>query len=119
MDVRKYFDLARADKLEAPVLYSWSNATGDPEFYSGYLLDPRKRSAVWKCDDVVPRLAPLLKEVDYKKRILGYRAFDAWAVEQGYTFPLLQSVTTVVHKKPLHYTPYRSGWMLPANWSLA
>jgi peptide/nickel transport system substrate-binding protein len=118
MDILKYSDMSRSDKLEAPVLYSWSNATGDPEFYSGYILDPRKRSSVWKSDDVPPKLDPLLKEVDYAKRMAGYRAFDAWAVEQGYAVPLLQGTNTVVHQKRLNYAAYKSGWILPASWSL-
>ena len=63
--------------------------------YSGYILDPKKRFSVWKSADVSPRLDPLLREVNYKKRIAGYKKFDEWAVEQGYAFPLLGGVAAV------------------------
>ncbi|MCW5771094.1 MAG: hypothetical protein KIT16_05610 [Rhodospirillaceae bacterium] len=119
LEITKYFELARSDKLDAPVLYSWGNATGDPVIYSGYILDPKKRFSVWKSADISQRLDPLLVEVDYDKRIAGYRAFDKWAVEQGYAFPLLQSPSTVVHTKRIGYAPFRNGWEMPRRWSLA
>ena len=118
LELANYNELSRNDKLEAPVLYSWTNPTGDPAVYSGTILDPRKRFAVWKSDDIVPRLDPLLKEIDYDKRIAGYREFDKWAVEQGYAFPMLQSTATLAHSKAVHYTPFKNGWPLPYFWTL-
>jgi peptide/nickel transport system substrate-binding protein len=114
-----YFDLAHSDKLEMPVLYAWTNSSGDPELFSGLFMDPKKRNSVWKSDDIPPRLDPLLVELDYNKRMAGYRAFDRWTVEQGYAFPLLLSPATVVHTKRIGYVPYRTGWTLPYAWTLS
>jgi peptide/nickel transport system substrate-binding protein len=114
-----YSEQSRNDKLEAPVLYSWANSTGDPEVYSGYILDPKKRFSVWKSDDISAKLDPLLKEPDYEKRIKGYREFDAWAVTQGYAYPLFQGVASVVHAKRIGYKPFRNGWIQPYHWTVS
>jgi dipeptide transport system substrate-binding protein len=118
IEVAQYAEMARNDKLEAPALYSWFNSTGDPYSYSGVILDPTKRFSVWKSDDIPPKLNPLFREIDYAKRMAGYREFDKWAVEQGYEVPLLQGTGTVVHTKRIAYTPFRSGWVLPYYWKL-
>lgn len=119
IELSKYGELSRTDKLEAPVLYNWFNPTDDPESYSGSILDPKKRFSVWKSDDISEQLDPLLNETDYDKRIAGYRKFDAWAVEKGYAYPLLQGVATVVYSKRVNYVPYRTGLIAPYNWTLA
>ena len=118
MEVAAYAELSRNDKLEAPMLYSWFNASGDPYIYSGTLMDPNKAFAVWRSDDLWPRLQPLLNEPDYDKRIAGYRVFDRWIVEQGYNIPLMQGVATVVHSRKMTYTPFRNGWSLPYYWGV-
>ena len=119
VEVTKYFMMAQSDKLEAPALANWTAATGDPENWSGLILDPKKVFSVWKSDDISPRLDPLYREIDEDKRVAGYRVFDRWAVEQGYAVPLLQSIATVVHAKRLVYTPFLNGWILPYYWHLA
>jgi peptide/nickel transport system substrate-binding protein len=118
MEITNYAELSRADKLEAPVLYSWSNPTGDPAIYSGTILDPSRRFSVWKSEDIPPRLKPLFVEVDNDKRMAGYRAFDRWVVEQGYAVPILQGVATVVHTARIGYVPFKNGWTLPYFWNL-
>jgi peptide/nickel transport system substrate-binding protein len=118
MEVASYAELSRNDKLEAPMLYSWFNASGDPYIYSGTLMDPNKAFAVWRSDDIWPKLSPLLSEADYDKRIAGYREFDRWIVEQGYAVPLMQGVATVVHSRKMTYTAFRNGWTLPYYWGL-
>jgi peptide/nickel transport system substrate-binding protein len=117
MELTQFAELARNDRIEAPALSSWFNASGDPQVYSGTVLDPKKRFAIWRSDDIPPRLDPLLVEVDYDKRIAGYRTFDRWAVEQGYAVPLLQGTATVVHAKRLNYVPFKNGWTLPYYWT--
>ncbi len=119
MELPEYSDMSRSDKLDAPALYSWTNSTGDPESYSGTLLDPSKRNSVWKSDDVLPRLQPLYREPDYAKRMAGYRALDRWVVEQGYAVPILQGVGTPVFTKRLRYVPFRSGSILPYHWTVS
>ena len=118
IETNKYFALTSEDKMDAPVLYSWTNTLGDPESFAS-LLNPSKRFSLWKSPDIPPRLNPLLTEVDYDKRVKGYLEFDQWAVEQGYAFPLLQGIGTVVHAKRLNYVPFKNGMILPYFWSLA
>ncbi len=118
MEFTKYGELARNDKLEAPVLYSWFNPTDDPESYSGAIMDPKKRYSVWKSADVSLRLDPLLEETDYDKRTAGYREFDKWCVLQGYACPILQGVSAVVYSNRIGYVPYRTGMIAPYAWSL-
>ena len=115
----KGFELGHADKLEMPVLYAWNSSTGEPELFTGLVLDPKKRNAIWKSNDIPARLEPLFLEPDFDKRMAGYRAFERWSVEQGYAFPLLLNTATIVHSSKIGYVPYRNGWLLPATWSLS
>ncbi len=61
----------------------------------------------------------LFNVADYDERIAGYRELERYAVENGATMPLLQSVRDVVRKKNLGYTKYGNGWVLPQTlrWS--
>jgi peptide/nickel transport system substrate-binding protein len=119
MDQAQYFELSRNDKLEHPVINVWNSPSGDPASLTGNILDPNKIFSVWKSQDITPRLQPLFGEVDYNKRIAGYRELDRWVVEQGYALPILMGVATVVHSKRLKYTEWRNGWPLANHWSLA
>jgi peptide/nickel transport system substrate-binding protein len=119
IEYAKYFELNRAVKLPEATLYSWDNATGDPEIFTGYLLNPNKPFSAWKGAEMGEKLAPLFSTVDYEKRIAGYRELNRFVVEAGATIPLLQSVLTLVRKKNLSYTKYANGWILPQSmqWS--
>lgn len=119
IEYAKYFELNRASKLPEATLYSWDNATGDPEIFSGYLLNPKMPFSAWKDDAVGGRVLKLFNVANYDARIAGYRDVERFAVEQGATIPLLQSVLTVVRKKNLQYTKYGNGWVLPQTlqWS--
>jgi peptide/nickel transport system substrate-binding protein len=101
------------------MLYSWDNATGDPEIFSGYQLNPKMPFSPWKDEDIGNRVLALFNIPDYDKRIAGYRELERYAVENGATVPLLQSVVTLVRKKNLAYTKYANGWLLPQTlqWS--
>jgi dipeptide transport system substrate-binding protein len=112
IEYAKYFELNRGAKLPEATLYSWDNATGDPEIYSGYLLNPKMPFSAWKGMDVGEKVLELFNVADYDKRIEGYRALEKTAVEAGATIPLLQSVITVVRKKSLGYAKYANGWIL-------
>lgn len=118
IDMGKYFQASAAGELEGPVLWLWTNSTADPELYSGSYLDAETAFSVWRSEDVMQKLRPLLTELDYDKRVAGYRDFNRWAVEQGYSLPLLQGISSVAHASRLHYQPYQNGWMLPAKWTL-
>ena len=78
IEYAKYFELNRGAKLPEATLYSWDNATGDPEIFAGYLLNPKMPFSAWKGMDVGEKVIELFNIADYKKRIEGYR--DA---EQG------------------------------------
>jgi peptide/nickel transport system substrate-binding protein len=119
IEYAKYFELNRATKLPEATLYSWDNATGDPEIFSGYLLNPKMPFSAWKDMEVGQKVLNLFNEANYDKRIAGYRELNRFAVESGATMPLLQSVLTIVRKKNLAYTKYGNGWLLPQSmqWS--
>jgi len=119
IEYAKYFELNRASKLPEATLYSWDNATGDPEIFSGYLLNPKLPFSAWKDEAVGGKVLKLFNVADYNARIAGYHEVERFAVEQGATIPLLQSVLTVVRKRNLDYTKYGNGWVLPQTlqWS--
>jgi peptide/nickel transport system substrate-binding protein len=119
IEYAKYFELNRGAKLPEATLYSWDNATGDPEIFAGYLLNPKMPFSAWKGMDVGEKVLELFNVADYNKRIEGYRALNKVAVEAGATIPLLQSVVTVVRKKDLNYAKYQNGWILAntMDWS--
>ncbi|HZC55689.1 MAG TPA: ABC transporter substrate-binding protein [Xanthobacteraceae bacterium] len=119
IEYAKYFELNRGSKLPEATLYSWDNATGDPEIFAGYLLNPKLPFSAWKDETVGQKVLKLFNVADYNERIAGYRELNRFAVEQGATIPLLQSVLTIVRKKDLGYTKYGNGWLLPQTlqWS--
>src|SRR5580700_2980432 len=119
IEYAKYFELNRGGKLPEATLYSWDNATGDPEIYIGYNLNPKMPFAPWKDDYFGNKDLALFGVADYDKRIAGYKDLEREAVENGASMPLLQSVVTVVRKKNLTYTKYGNGWVLPQTlqWS--
>src|SRR5580698_9939170 len=119
IEYAKYFELNRGSKLPETTLYSWDNATGDPEIFSGYQLNPKMPFSPWKDEDIGNKVLGLFGVADYDKRIAGYRDLERYAVENGATVPLLQSVVTIVRKKNLAYTKYANGWVLPQTlwWS--
>ena len=117
IEYAKYFELNRGGKLPEATLYSWDNATGDPEIYTGYLLNPKMPFSAWKGMDIGQQDMALFNVANYAARIAGYRKLNQAAVEAGATIPLLQSVITTARKKALNYTPYGNGWVLPQTMS--
>jgi peptide/nickel transport system substrate-binding protein len=115
IEYAKYFELNRATKLPEATLYSWDNATGDPEIFAGYLLNPKMPFSAWKGMEVGQKVIDLRSMADYDRRIAGYRDLNRFAVESGATIPLLQSVLTVVRKQNLTYAKYANGWLLPQS----
>jgi len=113
IEYAKYFELNRGGKLPEATLYSWDNATGDPEIFSGYLLNPKLPFSAWKGTEVGEKLSEIRAIVDYDERIQAYREVEKFAVETGATIPLLQSVVTVARKRDLFYQKYGNGWILP------
>lgn len=118
IEYAKYFELNRGHKLPEATLYSWDNATADPEIFTGYLLNPNMPFSSWKGEEPGNAIAALFSEPDYDKRIAGYKALNQKATEMGATVPLLQSVQTLVRKADLSYMKFGNGWVLAntMNW---
>ncbi len=104
-------------KFDGPVLKPFNPAGGDPGTYSGFMLDPAVSFAVWKSPDIPPKLYPLMAEPDNAKRIEGFKGFDRWQVEQGYSIPLFLGLATIVSRKSLGFVPHRSGVIEPYDWT--
>jgi len=116
IDLNQYYELSHSGHMPEATLYAgWSNDTADPEIYIGYQLNPKLPFSSWKSTDCGEVIDKLYAEVDYDKRIAGYRDFETYAVGKGYSLPILQGVTTVVHRRDVTYTPYGNGWLLPAD----
>jgi peptide/nickel transport system substrate-binding protein len=113
----KYFELNRGNQLPEATLYSWDNATGDPEMFAGYILHPKLPFSAWKDPKVGDRIVALFSVVNYDERIKGYRDAAVFATNEGATIPLLQSVQTHVYKSGLKTVNYGNGWNLPQYWS--
>ncbi len=113
IEYAKYFELNRGNKLPETTLYTFDNATGDPEIYTGYLLNPKLPFSPWKDMNFGQKVIDQFNVADEKSRIAGWRALNREASEMGAAMPLLQSVLTVVRKKGLAVVPYGNGWILP------
>lgn len=115
IEYTKYFELNRSGTLPDATLYSWDNATGDPEIFSGYLLNPNMPFSAFKKPEYGEKIGKLFTETNYDKRIQGYKEFEVFAVEAGATIPLLQTVQTLVRKSDLSYEKYKNGWVLAST----
>jgi peptide/nickel transport system substrate-binding protein len=111
IEYAKYFELNRGAKLPEATLYSFDNATGDPEIFAGYLLNPKMPFSAWKGMEIGQRAIDLFNVANYDERVAGYKALNKDAVESGASIPLLQSVQTLVRKKNLAYAKYGNGWV--------
>jgi peptide/nickel transport system substrate-binding protein len=111
IEYAKYFELNRGAKLPEATLYSFDNATGDPEIFAGYLLNPKMPFSAWKGMEIGQRAIDLFNVANYDERVAGYKALNKDAVESGASIPLLQSVQTLLRKKNLSYARYGNGWV--------
>ncbi|MBS9721822.1 hypothetical protein JYU29_14120 [Tianweitania sp. BSSL-BM11] len=119
IEYSKYFELNRGGQLPEATLYSFDNATGDPEIFSGYLMNPKMPFGAWKGQEIGDKILKLFVEPDYEKRITGYKDLAKEIVETGANVPLLQSVQTLVRKQDLNYVKYGNAWVLgnTMSWS--
>jgi len=117
IELAQYFALNEANKLPEASLYSWDNAVGDPEIYSGYLLHPKLPFSAWKAKEVGDEIMALFDEGDNAKRLEGYRKVEVEASEIGATMALLQTIQTLAKRKDLNFTAYANGWVLPQTMS--
>jgi peptide/nickel transport system substrate-binding protein len=112
IEYAKYFELNRANTLPEATLFSWDNATADPEMFTGYMLNPHLPFSSWKEKEIGEQVAALFAVADYDKRIAGYKEVNKAAVEYGAIIPLLQAVLTVVSGKNITFEHYKNGWVL-------
>lgn len=115
--VAKYLELSHSSKLTGVMLYSWANATGDPEIFTGRILDPRLRFSTWKEERLAGTLDELNRQMDEDKRVAGYQALNREAAEQAWSLPVLQSTSTIAYKKGLKLNTYQTGYILPQEYS--
>jgi peptide/nickel transport system substrate-binding protein len=113
IEYAKYFELNRGHKLPEATLYSFDNATGDPEIFVGYMLNPKLPFSPWQDMTLGQRVIDLFNVADTAKRYAGWQAIDREAMEMGAKIPLLQSVLTLARQKNLAVTKYANGWVLP------
>jgi dipeptide transport system substrate-binding protein len=113
--VAKYLELNHAAKLPGIMLYSWANATGDPENYSGRILNPALRFSAWKEPANGERIAKLFAMKLGDERLEGYRSLNKDASENSWSIPLLQPAANVVTKKTIDLPAYSQGYVLPAE----
>lgn len=109
----KYFLLNRGHKLPEATLYTFDNATGDPEIFVGYMLDTRLPFSPWQDITLDKKIVSAFNIPDDAQRIAEWEKLDREAIEIGAKIPLLQSVQTMVRAKDLEVTKYRNGWVLP------
>ncbi len=112
VEYSKYFELNRGNKLPEATLYSWDNATGDPEMFTGYLLNPHLPFSAWKEKAIGDDVAACLPLPTMTSALPAYKEMNKKAVEYGAIIPLLQSVITVVRKKDINFVHYKNGWIL-------
>jgi len=115
--VAKYLELSHSSKLQGVMLYSWANATGDPEIFTGRILDPRLRFSTWKEPGLADELDALNAQMDEQKRVEGYRALNLKAAQNAWSLPVLQSISTIAYKKNLNVQTYQTGYILPQEYS--
>ena len=119
IEYAKYFELNRGHKLPEAMLYSFDNATGDPEIFVGYMLNPKLPFSPWQDMTLGQKVIDAFNIADNAKRIATWEALDKEGIEIGAKIPLLQSVQTEVRQKALNVTRYANGWVLPQamRWS--
>lgn len=83
---------------------------------AGRILDPRLRFSTWKDESLGDEIDALNNETDEVKRIEGYQNLMRRASDNAWSIPVLQSISTVAHKKGLHMPTYQTGYILPQDY---
>ncbi len=119
IEYAKYFELNRGHKLPEAMLYSFDNATGDPEIFVGYMLNPKLPFSPWQDMTLGQKVIDAFNIAGDAQRIARWEELDKEAIGIGAKIPLLQSVQTEVYGKDLDVTRYGNGWVLPqaVRWS--
>ena len=119
IEYAKYFELNRGAKLPEATLYSWDNATGDPEIFAGYLLNPKMPFSAWKGMESARRCSSCSTIADYKKRIEGYRVAEQGRGRGRRHHPAAAERAYARAQEEPNYAKYGNGWILAStmDWS--
>ncbi len=113
IEYAKYFELNRGDKLPEATLYSWDNATGDPEIFAGYLLNPKLPFSAWKGDGCRRQGARSVRHRRLQtsdRRLQGARTNTPSSTARP--FRCCKACRRLVRKKSLQYEKFGNGWVL-------
>ena len=113
IEYSKYFELNRGDKLPEATLYSWDNATGDPEIFAGYLLNPKMPFSAWKGMDVgakVIELFGMCRLQDPRRRLQGASTNSRSITARP--FRSCKACRRWCARRTLHYEKFGNGWVL-------
>lgn len=113
--VAKYLEMSHSQKLPGVMLYSWANATGDPENTAGRILNPSLRFATWKDPALGKRIAELQSMSLSPERLEGFKRLVKDASDNSWSIPLLQSVNNFASKRTLSVPTHGAGYLLPAE----
>lgn len=112
----KAMEMSHSGKITGMVLYSWANATGDPDNGVGRILDPRLRFSMWRDESLGPRIDKLFTETDEAARIQGYQTLQKEASENSWVIPLLQGIDTLACDARLTASLRRDGYLAPEDY---
>jgi len=113
IELSKYYELNNTENQPEVFMYNWDNSTGDPEIFTGYMMHPDLPFGSWRTEDIGEIVRGLFGETDYDKRIQGYKDFNVKVASESKAIPLLQAVTTVVHKDDVMFEAIPQGWVMP------
>ena len=106
----QYYELNHNGRLKEATLFNWSGA-GDPEVFTGFIMNPRLRFSAWKSDDMRDEFDKLFVEMNQDKRMTEYKRVHKLIRDNAYTIPLMQSVGTMVTQSNVNVPWYTSSWI--------
>jgi peptide/nickel transport system substrate-binding protein len=113
IELSKYYELNNTENQPEVFMYNWDNSTGDPEIFTGYMMHPDLPFGSWRTEEIGEIVRGLFVETNYDTRIQGYKDFNVKVASESKAIPILQAVTTVVHKDDVMFEPIQQGWVMP------
>lgn len=113
IELSKYYELNNTESQPEVFLYSWDNSTGDPEIFTGYMMNGDFPFGSWREEAITKRLRELFSMADYDKRIQGYKDLNVQVSSESKAIPLVQAVMSVAHKDDVIFDPFPQGWVMP------
>ena len=114
IEYAKYFLLNRGHKLPEATLYTFDNATGDPEIFVGYMLDPRLPFSPWQDMTLDKKIIAAFDIAGDAQRIAEWKELDREAIWIGRKNPAAaKRADEGACQEALAVTKYGNGWVLP------